>query len=107
MIDNTQPTGEKGELSYAEAMERAPIRNTGMRAQKGQFSPEVAKERRLEQNKRNNLARYRATRALALAHPDQFEQYMRAARISVNDEYGPLVTTGITDDGSFYGDTDA
>ena len=90
--EKTETIGERAGLSYEEAMRRAPD-HVVPRAKRGQFSREVAKKRRDEQNKRANLARYRAFWALALAHPDQYEDYLREAKAAVAEEFGPLVAS--------------
>lgn len=95
--ETMETVGERAGLSYEEAMRRAPD-HVVPRAKRGQFSREVAKKRRDEQNKRANLARYRAFRALALAHPDQYDEYLREAKAAVAEEFGPLVAVDPTDD---------
>lgn len=76
-------------LSFEEAMSRGGERRARVKG----LDKETAKVRRTEQNKRANIARYRAFRALSLAHPAQYEAYYKQAKADVESESEPLPTT--------------
>lgn len=69
-------------LDY-QALRQVRSRVTGL-------APDLAQERKAEQNRRQALARMRAGRALATAYPEDFKVLLTAALKEVAEERGCL-----------------